>query len=103
MAMLVVPVPSPASLNEVTSAPVLVSMLLVAEMKCGLSASAAVAVITTAATAEMSTKAMRRIVNLLVEVLRTRLRIATHHLPGRCRATCRRGRADDDQPVKGKE
>jgi mevalonate kinase len=62
IARLLVPVPSPASLNEVTSAPVLVSMLLVAEMKCGLSASAAVAVITTAAAAEMTTKAMRRIV-----------------------------------------
>src|SRR5258707_13922164 len=38
--MLVVPVPSPASLNEVVRAPVLVLTLLFANRKCGLSASA---------------------------------------------------------------
>src|SRR5262249_30086724 len=43
------------------SAPVLVSMLLVANRKCGLSASAAEAPITTAANAEISTNRMRRI------------------------------------------
>jgi hypothetical protein len=41
--MLVVPVPSPASLNEVVSAPVLLLMLLSANRKCGLSATAAAA------------------------------------------------------------
>jgi hypothetical protein len=48
-------------LNEVVSAPVLVLMLLLANRKCGLSASAALAPITTVVTAEMSTNAMRRI------------------------------------------
>jgi hypothetical protein len=52
----------PGVLERGDQRPVLVSMLLVAEMKCGLSASAAVAVITTAAAAEMTTKAMPRIV-----------------------------------------
>jgi hypothetical protein len=52
MVTLVVPVPSPTSLNAVFSAPVLVSMLLLANRKCGLSASAAVAPITTVMTAQ---------------------------------------------------
>jgi hypothetical protein len=66
---LVVPVPRPASLNMVFSAPVLVSMLLLANRKCGLSASAVVADITTVATAEMSMNAMRRIVLPLIRFL----------------------------------
>ncbi len=60
--MLVAPVPRPASLNEVVSAPVVLLTLLVANRKCGLSASADVAVSTTAETAVMSTNAIRRIV-----------------------------------------
>ena len=60
--MLVVPVPRPASLNEVVSAPVVLLTLLLANRKCGLSASAAVAVSITAESAVMRMNAMRRIV-----------------------------------------
>src|SRR5215471_5000946 len=67
--MLVVPVPKPASLNEVTSAPVLL-MLLVAEMKCGLSASAGPAAAMTATAAVMNTSAIRRIGFPLCQVAR---------------------------------
>jgi hypothetical protein len=45
---LVVPVPRPTSLNAVFSAPVLVSMLLSANWKCGLSAAAGPAASTSA-------------------------------------------------------
>src|SRR6266571_7522187 len=105
--MLVVPVPSPASLNEVTSAPVLLLMLLSAKMKCGLSASAALAAITTVATAEMSTNAMRRIVNppsgfpnSMVENCQA---ITPLGAPRRCRAVhSRGGTTGDDRPARGK-
>src|SRR6266508_6740373 len=60
--MLVVPVPRPASLNEVVSAPVLLLTLLSAYRKCGLSAKAGVAAIATPNTADISTTAMRRMV-----------------------------------------
>src|SRR6266581_9084924 len=101
--MLLVPVPSPASLNEVTSAPVLVSMLLSAEMKCGLSASADVAVITTAAAALASMKAMRRIVFLLLRFLEQDREAPGHHpLPGVAAPCLRRPRPGDDRPAKSK-
>lgn len=57
--ILLTPVPRPAPLNEVLSAPVLLLMLLSANRKCGLSARATVAVIMTVAAAEMSRNAMR--------------------------------------------
>jgi hypothetical protein len=59
-------------LNEVVSA-LLALTLLLANKKCGLSASAAVAPIPTVVAAEMSTNAMRRIVAPPCQVFRTPL------------------------------
>src|SRR6266511_3271191 len=61
---LVVPMPRPASLNAVFSAPVLVSMLLLAKRKCGLSAKAEVAIPTSSASARARIAAARRIILL---------------------------------------
>src|SRR6266536_1454390 len=64
-------------------------MLLLANRKCGLSASAALAPITTVVTAEMSTKAMRRIVAPPLSGLSNDVgrEVPGHHLPfRRCRA-----------------
>jgi len=63
MVTLVVPVPRPASLNEVVSDPVVVLTLLFANRKCAPSASAEVAVSPMQANAEMTTIAVRRLVS----------------------------------------
>src|SRR5215813_3004586 len=84
----------------VFSAPVLVSMLLLANRKCGLSASAAEAPITTAANAEISTNRMRRIDFPLVRFLELdRSRSARPSPPvRRCRAVRTKVRRANDRP-----